>query len=272
MPITYGCQGFEQPLQVKRALRVEAAMAITGDSNGSETMRFQYWGSFVLCLTAIVAIVVSYHAMSFAQQATWDKEKVLFEQDLHGGRRAVLCARPCPLEIGSGSQRLTIPGVFLWLTVWEKTSGEMHHAWREWITDAEAESGVGPFALLEKDATTLAFAYVHRRSVSIRVWEINTARRVPVDPQSALTYAKSIARVASSCNTPTNIPVSQLLNKPSDAIGHPERLRIVWKDNGWWVHLEADDMHFVFRRSQSDVEWKVVAQNSPSEEIAPKPQ
>lgn len=237
-------------------------------------LRFRFIGSLA-GFAAIVAIVVSYHAMSFAQQATWDKEKVLCEQDLHGGRRAVLCARPCPLEayeVAPVSRRVTVAGLFLWLSIREKSSGEMHHLWREWITDAEAESGVGPFALLEKDATTLAFAYVNRRSMSIRVWEINTARRVPVDPQSALTYAKSIVRVAPFCNTPTNIPVCRLLSKPSDAIGHPQRLRIVWKDNGWWVHLEADDMHFVFRRSQSDVEWKVVAQNSPSEEIAPKPQ
>lgn len=232
-------------------------------------------GGFVLCLPAIVGIVVSYHPTSFGKQATQEKENVLFEQDLHGARRAVLCARPSSYEadeVAPASRRVTVAGLFLWLTIREKSSGKMHHVWREWITDAEAESGLGPFALLEKDATTLAFAYVNRRSMSIRVWEINTARRVPVDPQSALAYAKSIARVAPFCNTPTNIPVCQLLSKPSDAIGHPQRLRIVWKDNGWWVHLEANDMHFVFRRSQSDVEWKVVAHNSPSEEMAPQPQ
>jgi len=230
-------------------------------------LRFRFIGSLG-GFAAIVGIVVSYHPTSFGKQATQEKENVLFEQDLHGARRAVLCARPCSYEayeVPPASRRVTVAGLFLWLTIWEKSSGKMHHVWREWITDAEAESGVGPFALLEKDATTLAFAYVNRRSMSIRVWEINTARRVPVDPQSALTYAKSIARVAPVCNTPTNIPVCQLLSKPSDAIGHPQRLRIVWKDNGWWVHLEANDMHFVFRRSQSGSEWRIVGEKGSSQ-------
>jgi hypothetical protein len=220
--------------------------------------------------------VHAYNAIRAINKAleSQEKESVLFEQDLHGERRAVLCARPCSYELhglAPGSRRVTVAGLFLWLTIREKSSGKMHHVWRDWITDAEAESGVGPFALLAKDATTLAFAYVNRWDMSIRFWEINTAQRVPVDPQSAVKYAKSIAPAFD--NTPTNIPVCQLLrlSKPS-AIGHPQRLRIVWKDNAWWVHLEANDMQFVFQRSQSDSEWRVVGEKGSSEEVAPKPQ
>ena len=217
--------------------------------------------------------VHAYNAIRAINKAleSQEKESVLFEQDLHGERRAVLCARPCSYELhglAPGSRRVTVAGLFLWLTIREESSGKMHHVWRDWIT---AESGVGPFALLEKDATTLAFAYVIRRDMNICFWEINTAQRVPVDPQSALKYAKSIAPAFD--NTPTYIPVRQLLrSRPSDVIGHPQRLRILWKDNGWWVYLEANGMQFVFQRSQSDSKWRVVGEKGSSEEVVPKPQ
>ena len=188
-----------------------------------------------------------------------DEIVILLEKDLKDGHRALLFSRKRPLVIERCGESRTIPGLFLWLEIRDDHLGEAYPVWREWfVVRREAQRCLGNFVLMQKDTRSIALACVE--GWNIRFWEITLGRRVSVDAEATTRYANSVAVIGPVCNTPTQIPVRQLLGAATSAVP-AKKLAIEWKDDAWEVWAKLEDSEVVFRRTPSEAQWRIHAES-----------
>jgi hypothetical protein len=209
---------------------------------------------YLILLSAVRLIFADSQVNTSMDHETTNME-IIVTQDLSEHRRAELCARHLSLEIGSDAEKHSIPGRFLWLNI-KDNSGNSKAVWREWFAVSKTSSiQLYDFIIYQRDKEEIALAFME--GYNIRFWLINLNTGVDVDQKAVDDYVKGVARIASFINTPSNIPLLQMLKVSKAENKQAKLLDVTWKDGRWQVHVQFDSKQITFVRGPTEDKWKL---------------